>query len=88
MPNPTDTNYSLLNCGLELLDKKSKEFKVGTTLSLLVPYADNLCKKFGPRSGPKKFLLDLVPSFLTLWWYFRKKFSKQLIWKKSADDKQ
>ena len=28
VPHPLDTNYGLLNCGLDLVDQKSKEFKV------------------------------------------------------------
>ena len=50
MPNPTDTNYSLLNCGLELLDKKSKEFKVSLSLCLIVSSATGVGL---PRSGKK-----------------------------------
>ena len=31
--------------------------------------ADNLCKQFGPRSGPTNVGPDLDPNCLTLRWY-------------------
>ena len=54
--------------------------------------ADNLCKQFGPRSGPtlcrawsgSKLFDTLIfdPNYLTPW-YSWKNFSKKLIWKKN-----
>ena len=41
---------------------------VALTLYLLVSSADNLCKQFGPRSGPTKCRADLDSNCLTLWW--------------------
>jgi poly [ADP-ribose] polymerase len=34
-PNPLDVNYDLLNCKLELVDKKSEEFKVNLQKTIL-----------------------------------------------------
>ena len=38
---------------------------VGLTLYLLVLSADDLCKQFGPRSGPTNDRSDLDPNCLT-----------------------
>ena len=38
----------------------------GLTHRLLIPSADNLCKQFGPRSGPTNVGPDLGPNCLTL----------------------
>ena len=63
-------------------------YLVDLIVCLLVSSAGNLCKQFGPRSGPTKCLGLIWIQTVWLWWYSWKKFAKKLIsfFKKSADD--
>lgn len=38
LPNPIDVEYDLLNCDLELVDKKSDEFKVEYMCKIFTSY--------------------------------------------------
>ena len=42
------------------------EMNILSSLCVLVSSADNLCKQFGPRSGPTNVGPDLDPNCLTL----------------------
>ena len=55
---------------------------------LLVPSADNLCKQFGPRSGPTKCRAWSRSKPFDNLMKFQKEISKKLILKKLADDKE
>ena len=49
------------------------------TLYLLASSADNLCKQFGPRSGPTKCRPDLDHRCLTLLWFLKEIFDSKKI---------
>ena len=57
------------------------------TLCLQVSSADNLCKHFGPRSGPTKCRAWYGSNLFHTLMGLLKEFSEKKNWKKSADDK-
>ena len=68
---------------------EQNKYNYTLTLCLLVSSADNLCKKFGPRSGLTYRQAWSGSKRLTLWLYSWNDFSKKLILeKKSADAKK
>ena len=65
-------SYALLSGGLW----------ISWTICLLLSSADNLCKQFGPRSGPTKCPAGSGPKLFDTLMVFLNNFSKKLIFKK------
>ena len=68
--------------------QQSQSYWAILTLCLPVSSADNLGKKFGPRSGPTILRTCSGSKLFDILMVFLKEFFKRLILKKSADDNE
>ena len=67
IPHPLDVNYERLNCELELVDKKSKEFKVSRGKTILatakIHSLIHLYLFYGLLLQNRRFVLDGAPPY-------------------------